>query len=155
MDPSYKFKKDHIKILDKDVKVVIIVENPSADFDADMHFRYRWDITIEFYLHRKFKLLPTYLDKKYYHYCYTDTNYQNKNYKSIKIHIPPSASYTLTAVFSFNIGFFYIFHKILKTPVFYTTLQIYLNCCNFYSLFISAPSRCKHSSISSYPLSIW
>ena len=85
MNPSYKFKKDHIKILDKDVKVVIIVENPSADFDADMHFRYRWDITIEFYLHRKFKLLPTYLDKKYYHYCYTDTKELKQDLDIIKL----------------------------------------------------------------------
>ena len=73
MYPSYKFKKDHIKILDKDVKVIVIIENPSADFDATMHFRYCWDLTVKFYLYRKFKLLPAHLDKEYYSCCPTDT----------------------------------------------------------------------------------
>ena len=85
MNLSYKFKKDSMKIMDRDVNVVVIIENPIADFDADMHFRYRWDITVKFYLHRKFKLLPTRFDREYYHYCYTDTKELKQDLDIIKL----------------------------------------------------------------------
>ena len=85
MDPSNKKKKDHIKIMDKDVKVIIIIENPNIDFDADMHLRYCWDMTAKFYLHRKFKLLPARLDKEYYNYCFSDTTELKQDFDIIKL----------------------------------------------------------------------
>ena len=59
----YRFKKDHIKILDKDVKVVIKLSDPDLNFQGNI---YDWNLRIWFYLHRKLKWLPAKLDKTYY-----------------------------------------------------------------------------------------
>lgn len=65
---AYKFKKDHIKILDKDVKVVIKLSDPDLSFQGN---RYDWDLRIWFYLHRKLKWLPAKLDETHYAICST------------------------------------------------------------------------------------
>ena len=103
MNLSYEFKKDHMKIMGRDVNVVVIIENPIADFDADMHFRYRWDTTVKFYLHKRFRLLPTHLDKKYYNYCYTDTKELTQDFDIIKLIQDCCKSYEQEAINKQNI----------------------------------------------------
>ena len=63
MDLSYKFEKDHIKILNRDVKIVVIMSDPSLGYKKNS---YDWKLKVEFYLHRKLKWPLVKLDKTYY-----------------------------------------------------------------------------------------
>ena len=65
MAPIYQFEKNHIKILNRDVNIELLVDNiTSRHYDNDFGDKFLWEIRVRFYIQDNLKwILP--LDKEY------------------------------------------------------------------------------------------
>lgn len=65
MTPIYKFVKDHVKILDRDVRIVLIVDDIVVHrLHYNSPYVYLWNIRVQFYSYDKLTFDAAVLDKE-------------------------------------------------------------------------------------------